>query len=234
MEAIVLAGGYGTRLRAVVSDVPKPMAPVAGRPFLEIVLDRLAQSGFTRVVLAVGYLSNVIIQHFGESYAGMDIDYVTEDQPLGTGGAMRQALDVCQQDPVFVFNGDTYLGLEIQRVMSLWQAHQQPILVARHIAEVSRYGSVALDAQGFFAGFSEKGLKGPGLINAGCYVLPRHILNAFPVGKAFSLETDYLAQLPADVTMQVFVTQGLFIDIGVPDDYMAAQGLFAGDFADKP
>ena len=107
MEAIVLAGGFGTRLRQVVADVPKPMAPIADRPFLEILLGSLARKGFSQVVLSLGFMAEKISDHFGARFAGMDIAYVVEETPLGTGGAIRLALDACTQDHVFVFNGDT-------------------------------------------------------------------------------------------------------------------------------
>src|SRR3569623_443740 len=135
MEAIVLAGGFGTRLRAVVSDVPKPMAPVAGRPLLEILLSRLAQQGFTHVVLSLGYMAETIVKHFGERFHGMRITHVVEDQPLGTGGAVRLALDQCKHSHVYVFNGDTFLDLEIAKVETLWQQHREPVIIAREVAD---------------------------------------------------------------------------------------------------
>ena len=112
MQAIVLAGGLGTRLRSVVTDLPKPMAPVAGRPFLAWILDRLAQAGFERVVLAVGYRHEAIQQHFGSTYRGMALHYSVEDRPLGTGGALRLAADHVSHWPVFVLNGDTFLEID--------------------------------------------------------------------------------------------------------------------------
>ncbi len=114
MEAIVLAGGFGTRLRQVVPDLPKPMAPIAGRPFLEILLLSLYQKGFSRVVLSLGFMAEKIIAHFGDRYVGMDLVYAVEHHPLGTGGAIRVALAQCASDHVFVFNGDTYLDLEVK------------------------------------------------------------------------------------------------------------------------
>lgn len=222
MEAIVLAGGLGTRLRSVVPDLPKPMAPVAGRPFLEIVLGQLARRGFTRVVLSVGYKSELIRAHFGDRFQGLELDYAVEDSPLGTGGAIRLALEHCREDHVFVFNGDTYLDLEVDAVESLWQAHHEAIVVGREVEDVSRYGSLRLE-DGRIRVFGEKAGSGRGLINAGCYVLRRDQLDAFQPGQVFSLEVDYLTGLARDAGIRCFVTRGHFIDIGVPEDFQRAQ-----------
>ena len=117
MEAVVLAGGLGTRLRQVVPDLPKPMAPVAGRPFLEILLGALAAKGIDRVVLSVGHRADAITGHFGHRWNGLEIDYAVEATPLGTGGAVRLALGHCRHDPVLVVNGDTFLDLEVDALM---------------------------------------------------------------------------------------------------------------------
>ena len=229
MEAIVLAGGFGTRLKAVVFDLPKPMAPVAGKPFLEILLKSLAQKGFTRVVLALGYMAEKVIEHFGSRFEGMELVYEIESTPLGTGGAVRLALTQCLTDHVFVFNGDTYLDLEVSHVEAHWQMNQMPIIVARDVLDTARYGRLET-VDGGVVGFSEKGVVGRGLINAGCYVLPTDILNSFELGQPFSLETDFLAQTIKTQRFDVVVTEGHFIDIGVPEDYARAQTELAGVF----
>ena len=138
MEAIVLAGGFGTRLKEVVPDLPKPMAPVAGRPFLEILLSMLAGKGFTRVVLSLGFMSEKIISHFGDNYLGMDLIYEVERQPLGTGGAIRAALARCEEDHAFIFNGDTYLELEVDELEKLWQRNNNPVIVVREVPDTAR------------------------------------------------------------------------------------------------
>lgn len=227
MEAIILAGGFGTRLRQVVPDLPKPMAPVAGRPFLEILLSSLARKGFSRVVLSLGYLSEKVVEFFGDRFAGMELVYEIEDTPLGTGGAIRQALVRCTSDHVFVFNGDTYLDVETSEVEAHWQNHRVPIIVAREVPDTARYGRLAT-ANNRVSGFREKGLAGPGLINAGCYVLPKTILDGFQRGVAFSLETDFLAKEVSQQRFDVFVTKGQFIDIGIPEEYQRAQTELAG------
>lgn len=226
MEAIVLAGGFGTRLRQVVTDVPKPMAPIAGRPFLEILLGELAQKGFSRVVLSLGFMAEKISDHFGPRFAGLNLAYVVEDTPLGTGGATRLAATACAQDHVFVFNGDTYLDLEVDLLERQWQAKRHPIVVGRQVPDTTRYGRLVVDGDRIIS-FAEKGIAGPGLINAGCYVLATDALAQFPLNKPFSIETDYLAPEVACATVDVFVTKGLFIDIGIPEDYASAQTLLA-------
>lgn len=226
MEAIVLAGGFGTRLRQVVQDLPKPMAPVAGRPFLEILLTSLARKGFRRVVLSLGYMAEKVVAHFGDRFAGMELVYEIENTPLGTGGGVRQALTMCKADHVFVFNGDTFLDIEAADVESQWQTFHTPIIVGREVPDTLRYGSLDA-AEGRVLGFAAKGVSGPGLINAGCYVLPQDILNGYPPGQPFSLESDFLAKVVRTQRVDLFVTNGRFIDIGVPEDYARAQNELA-------
>lgn len=227
MEAIVLAGGLGTRLREVVPDLPKPMAPIAGRPFLEILLSMLARKGFKRVVLSLGFMSEKIIRHFGDRYAGMDLVCEVESQPLGTGGAVRAAMARGVADHVFIFNGDTYLDIETGALERLWQAHRHPVIVVREVADTARFGRVVMQ-DGRIRAFHEKGVSGPGLINAGCYVLPKAALDGFALGQTFSLETEYFIPNLQRIWFDGFVTHGRFIDIGVPADYALAQTELAG------
>lgn len=222
LEAIVLAGGFGTRLRAIVPDLPKPMAPVAGKPFLEIVLRSLAANGFSRVVLSLGYKADEISKHFGEQFSGMALDYVVEDSPLGTGGAVRLAMSRCTQDHVYIFNGDTFLELDVSALESLWERMRNPIIVARQVQDAARYGRLLLQ-DGSVVGFAEKGMAGEGLINAGCYVFSSNQLDRFELYEPFSLESDFLAHAVTEIHVDVFVTNGHFIDIGVPEDYLRAQ-----------
>lgn len=226
MEAIVLAGGVGSRLRQVVSDVPKPMAPIAGCPFLEILLDSLAKKGVSRVVLSLGFMAEKIAGHFGTRFSGLDLAYVVEDIPLGTGGGIRLACEECAQDHVFVFNGDTYLDLNLESLERQWQAKRCPIVVGVKVPDATRYGRLVVNA-GRITRFAEKGVPGPGLINAGCYVLATDELARFPLNQPFSIETDYLVPEVARATVEVFETEGMFIDIGIPEDYMRAQTLLA-------
>ena len=229
-EAVVLAGGLGTRLRSVVSDVPKPMAPVAGRPFLELLLGHLARNGFDRVVLSVGHLADAIGDHFGDAWRGLELDYAREDAPLGTGGAIRAALARCRADHVHVFNGDTFLGVDCTRTEALWAAHGLPLIVGREVPDTARYGRMEVDADGRILRFLEKAeAGGPGLINAGCYVLPRDIVEDFPPQERFSFEVDYLREAVVRRRVLCLRTEGEFIDIGTPEDYARAQILLASE-----
>jgi D-glycero-alpha-D-manno-heptose 1-phosphate guanylyltransferase len=226
MEAIILAGGFGTRLREAVPDLPKSMAPIAGRPFLEILLGSLARKGFNRVILSLGFRAETISSHFGENFAGMELAYAVEQKPLGTGGGVRLAMTQCKTDHVFVFNGDTFIDLEVAQVERLWQSRQHAIIVGREVPDTSRYGRLLI-FDGHVCGFTEKGMSGPGLINAGCYVFGTHQLDKWPPRTPFSLETDYLVQAVTIEPIDAFETHGLFVDIGTPEDFQRAQILLA-------
>jgi D-glycero-alpha-D-manno-heptose 1-phosphate guanylyltransferase len=225
MEAIVLAGGLGTRLRGVVSDVPKPMAPVQGRPFLSFVLDRLVDAGFERAVLATGYLHDALRAFFGAEYRGMPVDYSVETEPLGTGGAVRLAWDGSEADQPFVLNGDTFLELDFA---SMFTAHLATgailTLAVRHVADAARYGALELSGDRVRA-FAEKGKSGPGWINAGAYILTSHLRPLLPARASFSLEHDVLAPCVEAIRPLAFRCNGRFIDIGTPEDYREAERL---------
>lgn len=227
MQAIVLAGGMGSRLRSVVADVPKPMAPVAGRPFLEYLLQALADAGFERIVLSVGHMAQTIVDHFGPHHRGMQIEYEIEPRPLGTGGATRAALRHIDADHAWVLNGDTYVQFDAAAMERIWREHHTPVIVAREVDDTARFGRLDV-VEGRVTRFCEKGVAGPGLINAGVYLLPRTALDAFDAGQTFSLEQDYLAAAVRETDFRVVTAHGLFIDIGVPEDYRRAQQLFSG------
>jgi D-glycero-alpha-D-manno-heptose 1-phosphate guanylyltransferase len=227
LQAIVLAGGLGTRLRSVVPDLPKPMAPVAGRPFLAHVLDALVAAGFEAAVLAVGYRHAAIRDHFGHCYRGMPLRYSIESSPLGTGGAIRLAGMQTSADPVFVLNGDTYLALDYRAMYTAHLSAGARLSVAVcEVPDVGRYGSVEVEA-GRLVGFREKGRSGPGLINAGTYLLAADLIAQIPEGQPHAFEQELLVPQVATLRPLAFLTRGRFIDIGVPEDYARAQALFA-------
>ena len=227
MQAIVLAGGLGTRLRSVVPDLPKPMAPVAGRPFLAWVLDRLVDAGFERAVLAVGYRFEAIHDHFGDNYRGMALHYSVEHTPLGTGGAIRLAADQVTALPVFILNGDTFLELDYAAMVAAHrQASARLSMAVCRVPDVGRYGALALQGDTVI-GFLEKGGSGPGDINAGVYLLSADILQQIPVHTTFSFEQQLLVPRVAELRPLAFHTTGRFIDIGIPEDFERAQQWFA-------
>jgi D-glycero-alpha-D-manno-heptose 1-phosphate guanylyltransferase len=224
-EAVVLVGGRGTRLRAVVSDLPKPLAPVNGRPFIAYLLDALANGGLHHVVLATGYLADLVESTLGSDWHGMRLSYSVEDHPLGTGGALRQALASTAGGPLFVLNGDTYLEFDAAGFAAAMQAGGAELGVAlAAVPDVSRYGAVKVDA-GRVVGFGEKAEHGPGLINAGVYYFSRSALAALPARDAFSLETEVLVPAAAAGRLHAFTDTDGFIDIGIPEDYARAQAL---------
>lgn len=227
MEAIVLAGGLGTRLRGVIADIPKPLAPVAGRPFLSILLNDLSRQGFTTVVLSVGYKHESILSEFGSAFAGMQLRYAVEDEPLGTGGAIRLAARQCADPEVFILNGDSHVELDFAAMLAAHRRSGARLTVCTvSVADAGRYGSVLTNGDSI-VGFAEKGAATRGWINAGVYVMARDLLEATGLPDAFSFERDVLTARLAELRPRAHAVRGSFIDIGIPEDYARAQQLFA-------
>lgn len=223
MKAIVLAGGFGTRLRERVPDLPKPMAPVAGRPFLEYVLDRLVAGGVSEIILSVGYRADVIKGHFGNAYRNATVSYAVESEPLGTGGAIAYAIIGQGDAPVLVLNGDTFINIDYAELMDWYvQSPSQVAMVLREVPDVTRYGSV-LVLDGRVSGFAEKGKVGYGLINAGVYVIDPGVFETFGLAGRFGFEADLLQDHCDKLMPRAFITDEYFIDIGIPQDYERAQ-----------
>jgi D-glycero-alpha-D-manno-heptose 1-phosphate guanylyltransferase len=221
-EAIILVGGLGTRLRPVVADVPKPLAPIAGKPFLVWLLDGLARQGLRRVVLATGYLGHLVQERIGHTHAGMAVAYAQEDEPLGTGGAIWAALPLCAGERVFVANGDTWVGVALAALAGHALAADL-VLAVRPVPDRAQYGSVVV-AGDRVTGMAEKGMTGPGLVNAGLYLMRRDLPRRRPMAGAFSLEHAILAA-PEGLDLRAVPTEAPFIDIGTPADFAAAQTL---------
>ena len=227
-EAIVLAGGFGTRLAHVVPDVCKPMAPVAGRPFLRFIMDQLAAAGFDRAVVADGYRREQIEDFFGSAYRGMAVEYSPEDTALFTGGAVKRALDRCQSDWVFVLNGDTWLDANfaaMEAAAADAPENVSAVIAVKRMRGFERYGTVDVDAGGALTAFHEKRSCEEGLINAGVYLLRGDALDDMP--EKFSLESDYFERVVGDGALRAAECTGGFIDIGVPEDYELAQTMLA-------
>ena len=223
MKTVVLAGGFGSRLRERVPGQPKPMAPVAGRPFLEYILDQLIAGDVHEIILSVGYRAESIMEHFGDEYRGANLRYAVEHQPLGTGGAIANALRGHGDDPALIVNGDTLLKIDYADLVRRY--NESPALIAmvlREVADVARYGSVLVSG-GRVTGFAEKGKQGPGLINAGVYIVDPGIFNAFGLSGSFSFETDLLQAYCDKLAPTATITDAYFIDIGIPSDYDRAQ-----------
>ena len=227
LRAFVLCGGLGTRLRMVLSDRPKSMALVAGVPFLELLLRQLKAQGFREVVLGTGYRGEQIETHFRDGAAlGLAIHYSREPEPLGTGGALKLA-EALLSDPVLVLNGDSYIDWDLAATQAFFaQKRARLVMTLQAMPDVSRYGSVTLDAEQRVIAFVEKGSRaGAGLINGGVYLLEKAILTSLPAGKMISLERDVFPQLLPEGRIYGNTSRGLFVDIGVPADLEQAQTL---------
>ena len=218
MEAIVLAGGLGTRLRSVVSELPKCMAPVDGKPFLQYVLEWLSRFDITHVVLSIGYLKESIIDFVDSRKWPFDITYAVEKEPLGTGGGIRLALQKCRGDQVFVLNGDTFFNIDMNALSFF-----APVTLAlKPMRDFDRYGAVDWDGD-LVTGFREKAACTEGLINGGIYAIDRSQLDMSLYPKKFSFEKDVLEPLAGLYLVAGQVIDGYFIDIGVPEDYARSQ-----------
>lgn len=227
MRALVLAGGLGTRLREAVPDLPKCLAPVAGRPFIDFILDRLVAQGCAAVVLAVSHLREAIMAHVGDHWRDMPVTYAIETSPLGTGGAIRHALRQVPDVPTLVLNGDTWLELDYRAMLAAHAVSGAAITMAVvPVPDTARYGAVEITG-GRIVGFHEKGRSGPGSINGGAYVLAPSVFASAALPETFSFENDFLRPHLPTLRPLAFEAAGAFIDIGVPESWREAQALFA-------
>lgn len=218
MEAIVLAGGFGTRLSTVVSDVPKPMAPINGRPFLEYLLDDLNEKGISRVILAVGYKKEIIKSHFKEKYKNIDIVYSDEDTPLGTGGAIKKALNLAKAKDIFIINGDTFFDINLKEMYQFHKKNSSKLTLAiKEMEKFDRYGSLVL-AKDKIIKFEEKKYNEKGYINGGIYLVNKKLLIE-EKKETFSFEKEILENENLKIEKYGYKSEGYFIDIGIPEDY---------------
>jgi len=228
LDAIILAGGRGTRLRSVVSDRPKPLAEVAGRPFVEWLLLTLRTQGVRRAVLATGYKGEMVEAAFGNgARLGLELAYAHETVPLGTGGAARHALQQVTTDHVLVLNGDSFCPFDVRRLLTNHQrTGARATLLLAPMDDCRRYGTVEAAEDGHVLSFREKNADlGAGLINAGVYLFDRRTLESIPAGRAVSLEND---TFPALIGHGLYATggEGPFLDIGTPESYASAERFF--------
>ncbi|OGW31447.1 MAG: hypothetical protein A3J81_02870 [Nitrospirae bacterium RIFOXYB2_FULL_43_5] len=224
MEAIILAGGAGTRLRSLVKDVPKPMADINGKPFICYLLDYLAAYDVKKILLSVGYKYEAIKDYFGVQYKNMNIKYVIEDKPLGTGGALKKALMAAEGEEFMVLNGDTFFNIDLRKMIDFHHAEDSILTIAvKPMHDFDRYGAVNIkDSR--VVGFEEKTFKRCGYINGGVYAMKKTISGFFDPDKdAFSFEVDFLHKKINNIRPFAFISDDYFIDIGMPDDYKKAQ-----------
>jgi D-glycero-alpha-D-manno-heptose 1-phosphate guanylyltransferase len=221
-EAIILAGGLGTRLKAVISEMPKSMAPVNGKPFLEHLFDYLFNYGIGRIVIAAGYRHKDISSHFGNSYRGMEIAYSIEEEPLGTGGALLHASRFVLEDNCLVLNGDTCFNVDLNDFRREFSEAKSVLSLAlKPMKSFERYGSVRVDNEKIKS-FEEKKYCSSGLINGGIYLLDIAWLKKTAPGKKFSFETDIMEKYVTSEKITYFISDTYFIDIGIPEDYLEA------------
>lgn len=222
-EAIILAGGMGTRLKGVIKDMPKPLAPINAKPFLTYIIKNLKVQGIKHIVLSVGYRWEMIKQIYGDIYEGIKISYAIEEKPLGTGGGIALALQLTKQDDILILNGDSFIDFDIRSFYHFHIREKAALsLVLKEMIGFDRYGTVKAIGNKIIE-FNEKSYTEKGLINAGAYILKRNIFEGLSLGERFSFEKDYLEKEVEKGMFYGFRTSGYFIDIGIPEDYNKAQ-----------
>lgn len=220
MNIVILAGGFGTRLQSVVKDVPKPMADINGTPFLELLMREILFCDPERIILCVSYMKDVIKQHFGDSFLGVPVLYSEENEPLGTGGAIKQAFDLFGLDEAVVLNGDTYVQVNYSYFIRKSE-NEKLAVVLKQVENANRYGRVQVE-NGRIISMREKSPEPTaGLINAGIYKIRRDLFSADLPDK-FSFEKDLLEPQIAELKPLYMQSDEYFIDIGVPESYAQA------------
>ncbi len=229
-EAIILAGGLGTRLRSVVKEIPKPMAPVNDIPFLCYLLHYLHQYDVNRVILSVGYKHEAIKTYFGNAYHGMELVYVVEEVPLGTGGGIKLALANARDAEVFLLNGDTFFAVDLFALSREFQQNPAALCLSlKEMTDFDRYGIVTFKGNQV-TGFKDKAYCSKGWINGGVYALTSSLLEGNALPEKFSFESDFMEREVHSGQFSAFFSPAYFIDIGIPEDYEKVQR----DFKDMP
>lgn len=230
MEVIILAGGLGTRLRDVIRDIPKPMAPVAGRPFLYYILDWIRRYPVHKVIISAGYRAEAIKDHFGSRVFEIPLEYVIEEKPLGTGGAVKYAFQKTNGKDVIVLNGDTWFPLDLCRLTGFHSSEDSLLTLAlKRMFDSDRYGTVSLEGNTVLK-FNEKNHCEEGLINGGIYVINRKFVESWQMPELFSLEKDILERNAGKSFMKGMIFDAPFLDIGIPEDYEKAEDILVKHF----
>jgi len=227
-DIIILAGGLGTRLSDAVPDLPKAMAPVNGKPFLEYQFDFINRFGFKKVILSTGHLSSSIENYFGNSYKNLELVYSIEVEPLGTGGAVKLAFQKVTSPHAMILNGDTLFRIDLDK---FFQKHIEDLakvsMALRQVSDASRYGLVECSPYGNITGFREKSEgNSPGLINGGVYLIKSSYFRNLTLPDKFSLEKDLFDKMLEPDIYKAQVFTDYFLDIGIPADYSRAQQEF--------
>lgn len=214
MQVIILCGGLGTRLKSVIKDIPKPMAPINDKPFLEFIFEYLKKQGIKEIILAVSYKYEVIKEYFKDEFLGIKIKYSIEKEPLGTGGAIKEALKFIKNE-AYVLNGDTFFDIDLSK---LKLDKSKICLALKQMNDFDRYGTINIDKHGLVISFEEKVFKKQGLINGGIYLLTKDIFNDFALQEKFSFE-EFLQENYEKLRAKACIFDDYFIDIGIPSDY---------------
>ncbi|MCR6582726.1 nucleotidyltransferase family protein [Campylobacter insulaenigrae] len=214
MQAIVLAGGFGTRLQSVIKDLPKPMAPINGKPFLEYLLQYLQKQGIKEVILSVSYKYELIQEYFKDKFENINIIYNIEKELLGTGGAIKDALKFVKNE-TFVLNGDTFFDIDLNK---LFLNGSKICIALKQMRDFDRYGVIEIDKNNIIKSFKEKTYIKQGLINGGIYLISKDIFNNFNLDNKFSFE-EFLQENYKKLNINSVVFDDYFIDIGIPQDY---------------
>ena len=224
MEAIILAGGLGTRLQGVIGEYPKCMAPVNGKPFLSYVLEYLDRQKCTRVILSLGYKYNVIIKWLEDQDLFFEMDYIVENEPLGTGGGIQAAIEEADADNVAVVNGDTMFSVDLQAQLKFHtDKNAATTLALKKMHKFDRYGIVNTDKSGLITSFEEKQYREEALINGGIYIINKEAFLSKQLPEKFSFEKDYLEKFTEEKKFYGYESDSYFIDIGIPEDYARSQ-----------
>jgi len=224
IEAIILAGGLGTRLRSAVPDLPKCMAPVNDKPFISYVIKYLQQQGVTNFIFSLGYKSEVIEEYLQKEFPNLLYKTSIEDEPLGTGGAIKQALTIAEEKVALATNGDTLFIVNVNELLSLQTSKQADCTLSlKPMKNFDRYGVVDVDDTNAIKSFKEKQLYESGCINGGVYALDKESFLKENLPQKFSFEKNYLETYYDKRAMYGLVQDEYFIDIGIPEDYERAQ-----------
>lgn len=223
MDVIILSGGKGTRLQEVVKDIPKTMAKVNNKPFLEYLLEELKKYHVKNVILAVGYKKEIIKSYFGNYYKGINIIYSEELEPLGTGGAIKKALELSKDKDVIVLNGDVYSNVNLNKLMECHMKSKRNVtLTLKYMEDFDRYGVVEFNKDNIITKFEEKKRKQSGYINVGVYAIKKDVfekINDKNFESNFSIEKDFFEKYAEKEEFGSYIYDGEFIDIGIPSDY---------------
>jgi len=224
LQVLILAGGEGTRLKSVVKDIPKPLADIDGKPFVEYIFDYLIRYGVKSIILSVGYKHQAIIDKFGNRCKDLEIEYCIEDEPLGTGGALIKALPLIKEDNLLVINGDTFFDVDLRELEKFHLDKKADLTLSlKQMHNFDRYGRVFVDENFKITGFEEKTFCSSGLINGGVSLIRVDTLGKINLGEKFSFEKDFLENHYNDFNFYGLPQDEYFIDIGIPQDYERAE-----------